>query len=182
MTFLSLRGGDHLVSLSAKVCLLGDYAVGKTSLVRRFVYNMFDDRYLSTIGVKVSRKVVALARGDEVVELTLMLWDLAGSEEFDSVRASYLRGAAAGLIVCDLTHSESLVNVPQYAGQIRAVNPQAALIFVGNKLDLAGQRVVVDELRTAALSLDAPCVFTSARTGFGVDDAFRQLGRLSVGI
>ena len=53
-----------LVTLSAKVCLLGDYAVGKTSLVRRFVYNLFDDRYLSTIGVKVSRKVVAFgARG-----------------------------------------------------------------------------------------------------------------------
>ena len=97
-----------MVTLSAKVCLLGDYAVGKTSLVRRFVYNMFDDRYLSTIGVKVSRKVVALAREDEVVELTLMLWDLAGSEEFDSVRASYLRGAVAGLIVCDLTQPTSL--------------------------------------------------------------------------
>ncbi len=89
-----------MVSLSAKICLLGDYAVGKTSLVRRFVYNMFEDKYLSTIGVKVSRKVVAVPRGDDVVELVLMLWDLAGSEEFDSVRASYLRGAAGALVVC----------------------------------------------------------------------------------
>ena len=171
-----------MVTLSAKVCLLGDYAVGKTSLVRRFVYNLFDDRYLSTIGVKVSRKVVALARGDEVVELTLMLWDLAGSEEFDSVRASYLRGAVSALIVCDLTHRESLASVPQYAAQIRAVNPKAALLVAANKADLVDQRVVTDEeIQTATCGLDAACLLTSARTGAGVDDAFRHLGRLCIG-
>lgn len=171
-----------MVSLSAKVCLLGDYAVGKTSLVRRFVYNLFDDRYLSTIGVKVSRKVVALARGDEVVELTLMLWDLAGSEEFDSVRASYLRGAVSALIVCDLTHPDSLDSALQYAGQIRAVNPKAALLLAGNKVDLVEQRVISDEQFLAvACELEAPYLLTSAKTGLGVDDAFRQLGRLSIG-
>lgn len=103
-----------MVSLSAKVCLLGDYAVGKTSLVRRFVYNLFEDKYLSTIGVKVSRKMVAVPRGDEVVELVLMLWDLAGSEEFDSVRASYLRGAAGALVVCDVTQRSTLASVSDY--------------------------------------------------------------------
>lgn len=171
-----------MVTLSAKVCLLGDYAVGKTSLVRRFVYNMFDDRYLSTIGVKVSRKVVALARGDEVVELTLMLWDLAGSEEFDSVRASYLRGAVAGLIVCDLTQPSTLASVPLYANQIRAVNPRAALALAANKLDLAELRAVSeDEVCAMARVLDAPCLFTSAKSGDGVDDAFRDVGRRALG-
>ena len=169
------RGGKGLVSLSAKACLLGDYAVGKTSLVRRFVYNMFDDGYLSTIGVKVSRKVVALARGDEVVELTLMLWDLAGSEEFDSVRASYLRGAVSALIVCDLTHRQGLAGVADYASQIRAVNPKAALIVVGNKVDLVEQRAITDdELAAAAAELGAAALVTSAKTGAGVDDAVPQ--------
>jgi small GTP-binding protein len=171
-----------VVSLSAKVCLLGEYAVGKTSLVRRFVYNMFDDRYLSTIGVKVSRKVVALARGNDVVELTLMLWDLAGSEEFDAVRASYLRGAVAALIVCDLTQPASLAMAPQYADQIRAVNPKASFILVANKLDLTDRRAVSDEdARSMARILDAPWLLTSARTGQGVDEAFRDLGRLAIG-
>jgi small GTP-binding protein len=171
-----------VVTLSAKVCLLGDYAVGKTSLVRRFVYNMFDDRYLSTIGVKVSRKIVALARGEQVVELTLMLWDLAGSEEFDSVRASYLRGAVAALIVCDLTQPSTLATAPQYAAQIRAVNPRAGLVLAANKLDLAEQRALTDEdVRAMARILGAPCLFTSAKNGDGVDEAFRDLGRLAIG-
>lgn len=177
------KGGGSVVTLSAKVCLLGDYAVGKTSLVRRFVYNMFDDRYLSTIGVKVSRKVVALARGEDVVELTLMLWDLAGSEEFDSVRASYLRGAVAGLIVCDLTQPTSLLAAPGYAQQIRAVNPQAALTLIANKLDLAEQRAVSDDdVCAMARVLNAPCLFTSAKSGHGVDEAFRELGRRAMGL
>ena len=71
-----------MVTLSKKVCLLGDFAVGKTSLVRRFVYDLFDDKYVSTIGVKVSRKTVILTRDDDIVDLTMMLWDLAGGEEF----------------------------------------------------------------------------------------------------
>jgi small GTP-binding protein len=171
-----------VVALSAKVCLLGDYAVGKTSLVRRFVYNMFDDRYLSTIGVKVSRKVVALARGDDVVELTLMLWDLAGSEEFDSVRASYLRGAVAGLIVCDVTQPITLATAPQYAQQIRAVNPKAALVLAANKVDLTENRAVSDDdVCAMGRLLAARCLFTSAKSGEGVDEAFRDLGRLAIG-
>ena len=79
-------------SLSAKVCLLGSFAVGKTSLVRRFVHDRFDDTYISTIGVKVSRKTLMVAREEGAVELNLLLWDLAGAE-------AYLlpRGEAAGL-------------------------------------------------------------------------------------
>ena len=65
-----------MVTLSKKVCLLGDFAVGKTSLVRRFVYDLFDDKYVSTIGVKVSRKTVILTRDDDIVDLTMMLLSL----------------------------------------------------------------------------------------------------------
>ncbi|MCB0231539.1 MAG: GTP-binding protein, partial [Anaerolineae bacterium] len=65
-------------TLSKKICMLGDFAVGKTSLVRRFVYDMFDDSYISTIGVKVSRKPLVVVSDDRAVDLTMMLWDLAG--------------------------------------------------------------------------------------------------------
>ena len=99
-----------MVTLSKKVCLLGDFAVGKTSLVRRFVYDLFDDKYISTIGVKVSRKTVSLARDDDIVDLTMMLWDLAGSEEFSRMRASYLRGAACALMVYDISRPETLLS------------------------------------------------------------------------
>jgi small GTP-binding protein len=170
-----------VISLNAKVCLLGDYAVGKTSLVRRFVYNLFEDKYLSSIGVKVSRKVVALPRGDDVAELTLMLWDLAGSEEFDGVRASYLRGAAGALIVCDLTQRSSLDTIYDYVQQMRAVNPRAALILAANKHDLVEQRTIrEEEIAAIAAELGTSYYLTSARMGVAVDEAFRHLGRLTV--
>lgn len=168
-----------MIALSKKVCLLGDFAVGKTSLVRRFVYNMFDDKYLSTLGVKVSRKNVVLPLRDQVVDLTLMLWDLAGSEEFNDLRASYLRGAAGGLLVCDMTRPDTLASLREYAAGLRAVHATAPLVIAANKDDLRDQHLVtVDQVREAAHALEAVCFFTSARTGQNVEDAFRHLGRL----
>ena len=94
---------------SKKICLLGDFSVGKTSLVRRFVHNRFDDQYISTIGVKVSRKTVVLPVADDLVELTLMVWDLAGSQGTTPIAASYLRGAVGAVLVCDLTRGHHVM-------------------------------------------------------------------------
>ncbi|OQA42199.1 MAG: Ras family protein [Chloroflexi bacterium ADurb.Bin325] len=168
-----------VVALSKKICLLGDFAVGKTSLVRRFVYNLFDDKYLSTIGVKVSRKAIALPGDGEVTELTLMVWDLAGGEEFDQVRASYLRGAAGGILVCDLTRPTTLLSLANYARDLRRANPAAQIIVAANKQDLAAQqRIAEEEVSALAEQLVAPYVLTSARTGDCVEETFRYLGRL----
>lgn len=170
-----------MIALSKKVCLLGDFAVGKTSLVRRFVYNLFDDKYLSTLGVKVSRKNVVLPLRDDVVDLTLMLWDLAGSEEFNDLRASYLRGAAGGMLVCDLTRPETLESLYEYAASLRALNAAAPIVVAANKDDLREQHLLTaDQVREAAHSLKAACFFTSARTGQNVEEVFRHLGRLLV--
>lgn len=170
-------------AISKKVCLLGDFSVGKTSLVRRFVLNLFEDRYLSTIGVKVSRKTVVTPGPGDLVELTLMLWDLAGSEEFDAVRASYLRGASGAVLVCDLTRPETLASLTTYADDLRRVSPQAAaLVVAANKLDLVEQRRIgQDELEQAAARFNAPLFLTSARTGDEVEVLFRRLGQLLVG-
>ncbi|MCX7706675.1 MAG: GTP-binding protein [Anaerolineae bacterium] len=170
-----------MISLSKKVCLLGDYAVGKTSLVRRFVYNLFDDKYLSTIGVKVSRKSIVLPRNGDLVELTLMLWDLAGSEEYDTVRASYLRGAAGAIIVCDLTRPASLESISCYAAELHRISPGARLVIAANKEDLRDQRQVADEqVAEQAAALHAAHYFTSAKTGANVEAVFRHLGQLLV--
>jgi len=168
-----------VVKVSKKVCLLGDFAVGKTSLVRRFVYDRFDDKYISTIGVKVSRKTVAVPRADEVVELTMMLWDLAGSEEFSRVRASYLRGAAGAVLVCDLTRPETLSGLRSYVDALATVSPGAQLILAANKHDLDAQRQLEQvEIETVAASIGAPHYLTSAKTGDAVEALFRHLGRL----
>lgn len=171
-----------MTSLSKKICLLGDFAVGKTSLVRRFVYNLFDDKYLSTIGVKVSRKVIVLPAGDNIVELTLMLWDLAGSEGFDAVRSSYLRGAAGAILVCDLTRAATLEAAATYLAELRQVNPAAEFVLAANKADLSEQHELTEaQVGQQAAALGIPYFITSARTGANVEMAFRCLGGLIVG-
>ena len=163
---------------SKKVCLLGDFAVGKTSLVRRFVYNLFDDKYISTIGVKVSRKTVVVSRGDDMVELTMMLWDLAGSEEFTQVRASYLRGAAGAVLVCDLTRAETLDSLRSYARDLLNVSPGSRMVVAANKCDLAeAQQLSAAQVESLAAELNAACFFTSAKMGDEVETLFRRLGR-----
>ncbi len=190
-----------MVAYSKKVCLLGDFAVGKTSLVRRFVYNRFDDKYISTIGVKVSRKVVAVPASGQVVELTMMLWDMSDSEELDAVRTSYLRGAAGAVLVCDLTRPETLERLLAYAEAVQKIKPDTRFVLAANKCDLVGEYHLgeyhlgeyhlgeyhlgdthLDEARIAAMAahLGAPYFFTSAKTGDEIETLFRQLGRLLV--
>ena len=170
-----------MASLSKKVCLLGEFAVGKTSLVRRFVYNRFDDKYISTIGVKVSRKTVAVPRQRDVVELTMMLWDLAGSEEFTQVRSSYLRGSAGAVLVCDLTRERTLTHLQHYIDDLLNVSPNTQIIVAANKSDLVDQyEIALEQVRLLAKQMGAPVYATSAREGNEVDALFRHLGKLLV--
>ncbi len=161
--------------IQKKICMLGDFAVGKTSLVRRFVEGRFDDRYLSTIGVKVSRRIVKLS---EQTTVRLLLWDLAGSEEFTGVQSSYLQGSAGALLVCDLTRKSTLDSLMRYARRLHEVRPQAQLIIVGNKNDLTEERSVSDEdLITVATEIQAEWLTTSAKSGENVEKAFVSLAQ-----
>jgi small GTP-binding protein len=165
--------------LSKKVCLLGDFSVGKTSLICRFVEDRFDERYLSTIGVKVDRKVMQLETSSGDVELTLMLWDLAGGPESGPVVPSYYRGASGAAIACDLTRPETLPGIAKYAEAFLATNPKARLIIVANKVDLVEERRMTDdELAAVSSAIDAPLFLTSAKTGEQVASMFQQLGEL----
>jgi small GTP-binding protein len=170
-----------LVTFSKKICLLGEFAVGKTSLVRRFVYNLFDDRYISTIGVRVSRKTVAVPVEKQVVELTMMVWDLAGSEEFNQVSMSYLRGAAGAILVYDVTRPNTFDQLYTYVLNLYKVNPQAKLVVAGNKVDLVDRHQLdTTKAQKFAAEVNAPLYFTSAKQGDDVDNLFRQLGRMLV--
>jgi small GTP-binding protein len=165
--------------INKKVCLLGDYAVGKTSLVRRFVYERFEDKYLSTIGVKVSRKTLVVPHQDQLVDLAIILWDIAGSEEFDRLRSSYLRGAAGAVLVCDLTRSETLRHLPSYWDDLRQICPTAQVVLAANKTDLVEQlHLSVSEIEAYASGLQVPFYLTSAKSGDQVETLFRQLGQL----
>lgn len=173
-----------MLTLSKKICLLGDFAVGKTSLVRRFVYDLFDDKYLSTIGVKVSRKIITVAHKQDLVELTIMLWDLAGSEEFTHMWASYLRGASAVMLVGDLTRPETFDALSRYVSDLDRAGPRPPLLLAANKADLLGDsdedQVFVQQIQALAEALAAPLYLTSALSGQEVENAFRHLGRIMV--
>jgi len=168
-----------VLRISKKVCLLGDFAVGKTSLVRRLVYDRFDDRYLSTIGVKVSRKAVAVSGDRGPVDVNMMLWDLAGSEEFTRMRASYLRGAAGAVLVCDVTRLETLEDLAGYVLNLREVSPGAEIVLAANKVDLVDDHhELLERLDEVALALGARYYLTSALTGDQVEVLFRDFAVL----
>lgn len=167
--------------ISKKICLLGDFAVGKTSLVRRFVYDRFEDKYISTIGVRVSRKILAVPGPAAPVEVSLLIWDLAGSEEFDRVRAGYVRGASGAILVCDMTRRQTLDNLSQYVADLRSITPDVHMAVVGNKVDLVDrQALTADDLTTFADEIRSPVYLTSAKTGDQVDGMFRHLARALV--
>lgn len=164
--------------ISKKVCLLGDFSVGKTSLVSRFVYDRFDEKYLSTLGVKVSRKVVDVVGQAGTVELSILLWDLAGGEDGSIMTPSYLHGTAGAILVCDMTRTETLAGLYRYLSQLRAVAPSVVAVLAANKLDLVDSHVMTShDVDHVAQQLGLVSVFTSAKTGEGVEELFLELSR-----
>ena len=125
--------------ITKKICLLGDFNVGKTSLVRRFVEDKFSDRYLSTVGVKVSRKSIEIETDTDSHQVNLLVWDLEGSTKFKSITPSYLKGASGSIIVADLTRVETFNNLNQHIKLFIEVNPHGVIIIALNKADLIPQ-------------------------------------------
>ncbi len=157
-----------------KICLLGDFAVGKTSLVRRYVEGIFDDRYLSTIGVKITRKVLELNHD----RVNFYIWDLAGGEQFSRYQSSYLSGAMGAVLVADLTRPSTLEHLVDYATQVQMVSPGADMVFVGNKLDLLDEHEVrQDDLDKLSVLAQGEAILTSAKTGHQVEEVFLKLAR-----
>ncbi|KYK29501.1 MAG: hypothetical protein AYK23_05075 [Candidatus Proteinoplasmatales archaeon SG8-5] len=165
-----------------KIVLLGDSAVGKTSLIRRFVTDKFDDKYITTIGTKVTKKELSLVRDDATIDLTLMIWDILGQEGYTSIQAKSYRGADGVLFVCDLTRSDSLQNVEKYwLSELNKVVQDVPAVLVGNKVDLQDEITVSeDELATFGRRLDTPHFLSSAKTGENVEKVFMKLGEVVI--
>ena len=157
--------------LQKKVCMLGAFAVGKTSLVRRYVYSLFSDTYLTTIGVKIDKKTVMV--GGRTVDL--ILWDIAGDDDVSPVRTSYLRGAAGYFLVVDGTRPETLETAQSIQCRVESEVGQLPFIVLLNKCDLAEHWRLsahrIEELDRAGWT----ALRTSAKTGEGVEAAFQEL-------
>jgi small GTP-binding protein len=162
-----------MADFARKVCLLGDFGVGKTSLVSRFVRNTFSERYLTTVGVKVDSKQVDAGGGDPV---KLVIWDIAGKSALDALNQTYLRGASGVMLVADGTREPTLRSALYLLMQAKSLLQEPAAVLLVNKLDLIDrweiQPTTLQELRKTL-----PVFESSARTGDGVEAAFRELAR-----
>jgi small GTP-binding protein len=162
--------------MARKVCLLGSFAVGKTSLVRRFVESIFSEKYQTTVGVKVDKKVVdVLGR-----PVTLVLWDIHGVDENDPLRRSYLRGANGVLLVCDGTRGETLAQCLELNEKTRATIGDAPSLLLVNKADLKAQWEIPAEVLEGLRSKGWLILETSALDGQNVNESFRLLASAMV--
>ena len=164
--------------ISKKICLVGDFSVGKTSLIRRFVEDKFSDRYLSTVGVKISRKYIELATPTVNRSIHLLIWDLEGQTKFQSIAANYLKGASGSIIVADLTRPETLDHLQKHLDLFLSVNPQGLAMIAFNKSDLAIEEKLARIIQLYNFDTHPQVIatyVTSAKTGDYVDTMFTQL-------
>ena len=164
--------------INKKICMLGSFAVGKTSLVQRFVHSIFSDRYLSTLGVKISKKELDL----EGTPLTMVLWDLEGKDHYTEVNVSYLNGAMGFFVVADGTRRETLEIALELRNKALELVPgPVPHMLLLNKADLrANWEISQDDVREI-VAMGLPVIETSALTGHGVEYAFAELGKATLG-
>ncbi len=163
--------------IQKKICMLGASAVGKTSLVSRFVRSLFSEKYHTTVGVKVDKKVVALGQD----QMDLLLWDLYGEDEFQKMRASYLRGSSGYVLVVDGTRRETLEKAVVLQNRTEETLGKVPFVLVVNKADLV-EKWEIDDAAIAELHKRGwPAFKTSAKTGEGVEQAFLALARKMAG-
>ncbi len=170
-----------MASVKKKICLLGSFAVGKTSLIERFVYNRFDEKYLTTIGVKISQKALPPIQdptSGEMTQHTFLIWDIAGLGKFDKVVTNYFRGAAGALAVADLTRPETIEDISELCEKFKSISPKASVVVLGNKVDIFKEdKKTLAALKAKAAGYATDLILTSARTGERVEQAFMELSQ-----
>lgn len=158
--------------------MLGSLAVGKTALVRQFVRSIFSDTYLSSVGVKVSKKTLNI--GNEF--LNLILWDLEGQDEYNAVNTSYIKGAGGLFFVADGTRGESLsVALTLRNTALDILGPDTPHIVIINKVDIAEQWEITDKVLESLSNSGLTVLKASAKTGFNVETAFTQMAEMMIG-
>ncbi|NEO37226.1 MAG: GTP-binding protein [Moorea sp. SIOASIH] len=170
-------------TIDRKICLVGDFGVGKTSLIRRFVEGVFSDQYLSTVGVKISRKIIKFKdeTRSQLLDIKLMIWDLEGHTKFKGISPTYLKGAQGAIIVADVTRMETIEHIVHHIDLFLSINPKGLIITALNKSDLVDQAKLEEltqrlQKKTAQQDQVIASYYTSAKTGLYVNNIFHQLG------
>lgn len=169
---------DPLNEVSKKIILIGDEAVGKTSLIRRLVVDQFDDKYISTIGTKVTAKKIQINMKEAMTFLTLQIWDILGQKGYTKLHKSSFRGTNGVLMVADITRMDTLKSLENYwIPTVENIAGSIPIIILANKSDLIRKAEFKEkELRSFANKFKAPFFLTSAKDGENVTSAFHVLG------
>ncbi len=180
-----------IMTVTKKIVLLGDSSVGKTSLIRRYVFNIFDDAYIVTIGSKVSKKQFTISKDGQSTQLNLMIWDVIGREGYTSIHTRTFAGVHGAILVADLTRKETLISLERYWIPILfKIVDYIPLVFACNKSDLTSSvDFDFDELQKVAGRYNngfedtlpehlTTSYLTSAKTGDNVDVTFKSLGHM----
>ena len=167
---------DNVAKL--KIGLVGDSKVGKTSLIQRFVLDQFDDKYIKTIGAKVSKREILLPLpGNRRVRVIMMIWDIIGERNLAELyMSSHFTGMQGILAVCDVTRKRTLDNIGDWASSVFEVAGVVPVQILVNKTDLEDQfEIEESDVTESSMSLASPAAFTSAKTGENVEGAFSHL-------
>ena len=161
-----------------KVIVIGDPAVGKTSLLTKFATNQFEERYIATVGVNILKEPITLV--SENATINLMFWDIAGQPQFYMLHRPYFNGADAMLLVFDITRSSTFSNVNNwYNTAVKYGLSHIPRILIGNKIDLKEDRKIIKPMSEhLSEKLDAPCYETSALTGDNIKEVFHRIAQL----
>jgi small GTP-binding protein len=158
--------------IQKKICMVGSFATGKTSLVARFVKSIYSEIYQTTVGVKIDKKIIQINQQ----ELTLMLWDLHGEDEFQKVQLSYLRGSSGYFLVVDGTRRETLDKAFSLQKKVEESIGEVPFILILNKADLIEEWELDETIMESLSAKDWTVIKGSAKTGLGVEEAFLRLG------
>lgn len=168
--------------LKKKICLIGAFGVGKTSLIRRFVYDQFDDAYLSTIGVKVTKKILPpIESNSRFFQIDLLIWDIEGYEKNQPISEEYYAGSVGAIAVADITREQTIVQLDTVIKGYKKVCHDAKIIVVGNKIDLKSENeYLIKMLEKYTAKLKYNLFLTSAKSGENVENTFSKLGTLLI--
>lgn len=164
-----------------KLCLVGESAVGKTSLIRRYVYEEFDDKYITTMGAKVTKKEIRIedSGNNGPLEIQLLIWDIVGDQSFRQLlKESYFFGSQGIIGICDLTRENTLSELHNWVDLVRCVTDTIPIIVLGNKNDLEGKQVGIGDIKGFASDYENTTFYlSSAKTGENVELAFKTLSK-----
>lgn len=169
-----MAGRENIVY---KVALVGEGGVGKTSLIKQFVYKKFDDRYIKTLGTNIVKKDIILTEGDREIDVHLQIWDVLGQRSFEAIIQSAFRGVNGVILVCDLTNKASLPGMYTWIDYAYTYSNKVSFVFAANKSDIPNPQISTEEFQTFTRRFKSPGYVTSAKMGTNVEQLFTAIGR-----